>query len=187
MTLKPITRKTDIVVQELDAEVLIYDLTANKAYCLNETAGIIWQLCDGTKTINEISQASGKKLNSNISEDFVWLALEQFRKDKLVANDFENFFEGMTRREVIRRIGFASVVSLPIVASIVAPISANAQSACIPFSNSCSPPGMCCPGSICVGSSAMTCTCMCVNPGQCLTQTSCPSTVNCNGSGVCAP
>ncbi|MEO6223755.1 MAG: PqqD family protein [Vicinamibacterales bacterium] len=29
--------------------------------------------------------------------------------------------------------------------------------------------------------------CQCLNPGACLVQTSCPSTVNCNGSGVCAP
>ena len=29
--------------------------------------------------------------------------------------------------------------------------------------------------------------CACVNPGSCLTQTTCPSTVNCNASGICAP
>lgn len=29
--------------------------------------------------------------------------------------------------------------------------------------------------------------CACVNPGACLTQTTCPSQVNCNNSGICAP
>lgn len=29
--------------------------------------------------------------------------------------------------------------------------------------------------------------CACVNPGQCLTQTTCPNPSNCNGSGICAP
>jgi uncharacterized small protein (DUF1192 family) len=29
--------------------------------------------------------------------------------------------------------------------------------------------------------------CACVNPGACLTQTTCPSQVNCNGAGICAP
>ncbi len=159
MKLKPATRKTDIVVQEFEQEVLIYDLNINKAFCLNESAAVIWQMCDGTKTIYEISRESGKKLNSEISEEFVMLAVEQFKKDKLIAGESANFFEGITRREVIRKVGFASAVALPIVSSLIAPISANASST----------------------------VCMCSNPGQCLTQTSCPSTVNCNGSGICAP
>ncbi len=29
--------------------------------------------------------------------------------------------------------------------------------------------------------------CQCVTPGDCLAQSSCPSMVNCNGSGICAP
>ena len=29
--------------------------------------------------------------------------------------------------------------------------------------------------------------CGCVTPGNCITQVSCPSVVNCNGSGMCAP
>jgi hypothetical protein len=29
--------------------------------------------------------------------------------------------------------------------------------------------------------------CACVNPGACITQTTCPSQVNCNAGGVCAP
>lgn len=40
---------------------------------------------------------------------------------------------------------------------------------------------------ISVPTPAQAASCGCVNPGDCLTQTSCPSTVNCNPSGVCAP
>lgn len=153
----PAVKKENIVVQELDNEILIYDLIDNKAFCLNEASAIIWQLCDGTKTVSEISQTAGKKLNSKISEDFVWLALDQFKKDKLIATEYESVFQGMSRREVIRKVGFASMVALPIVASMIAPTSANAAS-----------------------------TCVCMTPGDCLVQTTCPSTVNCNGSGTCA-
>ena len=187
MTIKPVSRKTDIVVQELENEVLIYDLNANKAFCLNESSAIIWQECDGTKTIAEISQAVGRKLNSNISEEFIWLALEQFRKDNLISNDFagtfESVFAGQTRREVIRKVALASVVALPVVASLTAPTSVYAQS-CIPFSSSCSPTSVCCPGSICNSS---VCGCMCSAPGDCITQSSCPNDKNCNASMVCAP
>lgn len=34
--LNPLSRKNDLVVQELDGEVMIYDLNANKAFCLNK-------------------------------------------------------------------------------------------------------------------------------------------------------
>lgn len=185
MSLKPVNRQINIVVQELEKEVLIYDLNLSKAFCLNETSAIIWQLCDGTKTVAEISQAAGKKLNVNISEDFVWLALEQFKKDQLISDEFEfkNIFEGMSRREIIRQVGFASMAALPVVASIIAPVAANAQSACIAEGNNCSA-GVCCAGTLCASN---ICQCMCSSPGDCLTQTSCPSTTNCNANMVCAP
>jgi hypothetical protein len=37
----PKNRKNDIVIQELKDEILIYDLTTNKAYCLNETSAAV--------------------------------------------------------------------------------------------------------------------------------------------------
>ncbi|MEJ6009356.1 PqqD family peptide modification chaperone [Novosphingobium aquae] len=40
---------------------------------------------------------------------------------------------------------------------------------------------------ISVPTAAQAASCACVNPGGCITQTACPSTVNCNPSGVCAP
>lgn len=40
---------------------------------------------------------------------------------------------------------------------------------------------------IVVPTPAQAASCACVTPGDCLAQVSCPSTVNCNGSGVCAP
>jgi hypothetical protein len=192
MANKPISRKSDIVIQELDNEILIYDLSTNNAFCLNETAAIIWRLCDGTKTVSEISRDAGRKLNAVVSEEMIWLALDQFKKDQLITKEFEfkSVFAGMTRREAVRKIGFASMVALPVVASIIAPISTNAQS-CIPFDSSCTlstTGGGCCPMSFCATTpTGDICTCMCVNPGGCLTQTGCPSTNNCNMDGVCAP
>jgi hypothetical protein len=190
MANKPMSRKSDIVIQEIDNEILIYDLITNNAFCLNETSAIIWRLCDGTKTVSEISRAAAQKLNAVVSEDLVGLALEQFKKDQLICDEFKSVFEGMTRREMVRKVGFASMVALPVVASIIAPISTNAQS-CIPFDSSCTlstTGGGCCPMSFCATTpTGDICTCMCVNPGGCLTQTGCPSTNNCNPSGVCAP
>jgi hypothetical protein len=40
--IKPISRKSHIVVQYFGNEILIYDLTENKAFCLNETSALVW-------------------------------------------------------------------------------------------------------------------------------------------------
>ena len=185
----PVSRRADIVVQDLEDEVLIYDLKTNKAFCLNQTSAIVYQLCDGNNSVVEISDLMSKKLKTLVSEDIVWLALDQLKKDNLLENgdEFTNYFSGLTRREMVKRVGFASMVALPIVASMIAPTSVSAQS-CASGMATCNPSFTCCPGSLCIsGMGGPTCGCQCVNPADCLTQTLCPSTVNCNMSGVCAP
>lgn len=126
----PRSRQDNIVIQEFDNEILIYDLNQNKAYCLNETSAMVWQKCDGSKSVSEISRILTEKLKSNVSEDIVWLAVSQFKKDKLLGNNEEIFsdFDGLSRREIVKRIGFASMVALPVISAVVAPTALHAQS-----------------------------------------------------------
>jgi hypothetical protein len=126
----PMGRKDNLVVQEIDGEVLIYDLTENKAFCLNETSALVWQACDGTKSAAEISQFISQKLNLPANEDLVWFAVDQLKKEKLIENknDLPDNFAGMSRREVIKKVGLGSMIALPIVASMIAPSAVLAQS-----------------------------------------------------------
>lgn len=130
MNRAPKSRKNDLVVQEMDGEILIYDLSDNKAFSLNETSALVWELCDGNNSISEISQELSKKLKANTNEELVWLALDQLKKEKLIENEeiVPASFEGLSRREVIRKIGLGSMIALPIVSSIVAPTSVSAGS-----------------------------------------------------------
>ena len=127
---KPLGRKTDIVVQEMNGEVLIYDLKDNKAFCLNETSALVWQMCDGEKSVSAISNDLSKKLKSPINEDLIWLAIDQLKKENLIANGEElpNNFEGMNRRDVIKKVGLASMIALPVISGLVAPTAINAAS-----------------------------------------------------------
>jgi len=145
----PKARSSNIVVQELKDEVLIYDLKISKAYCLNETSALVWELCDGKRTITEISDEMSKRMKTLISEDFLYIALDQLNKDGLLEDGLGSHFEGFSRREVIRKVGFASVVALPLVRSVVAPEAAMAQSSCGIVLEACSP-GTCCTGLFCV-------------------------------------
>lgn len=40
--------------EDMDGETLLYRLGAHKAIHLNETASLIWQLCDGTRSVQAI-------------------------------------------------------------------------------------------------------------------------------------
>ena len=141
--IKPIARTQNIVVQKTDTEILLYDLAEDKAFCLNETSAIIWRLLDGNKTTEEISNEISVQTKSIVSEELVWLAIDQFQKDGLIENAGENRFIGLSRREVIQKVAFASAIALPLVSSLIAPKAAVAQS-CAAFLGACAVSGDCC-------------------------------------------
>ncbi len=128
---KPKARKHNIVIQKIEDETLVYDLDENKAYCLNETSALVWGLCDGTRDASDISNEMSTKLKTLINEEFVHLALDQLSKDGLLNDSGQDYFSGLSRREIISKIGFSTAVALPLVAAIVAPEIVDAAS-CLP-------------------------------------------------------
>lgn len=137
---QPKSRQNELVVQELGNELLIYDLQTHKAVCLNETSALVWNLCaGGGRTVADISRRMSKELKMPIAEDFVRLALDNLRKENLLAanGDGEEAtdlirakFNGLSRREAIRKVGLASMIALPVITGLVAPTAAQAQSRC---------------------------------------------------------
>ena len=121
----PVARKTGLVVQEVPDEVLVYDLEQNKAHCLNRTAALVWRSCDGKNSVSDIAGLVALEMGSAVNDDFVWLALDQLTESGLLDNDIKPFF-GQGRRDAIKKIGMASMVALPVIASLVAPSSAMA-------------------------------------------------------------
>jgi pyrroloquinoline quinone biosynthesis protein D len=55
MTTDPVPRRRErCSVEWMDHEALIYRRPAEMAIYLNETATVIWRLCDGARTVKEI-------------------------------------------------------------------------------------------------------------------------------------
>ncbi len=135
MTQLPKARLNKIITQEADKELLIYDLEINKAFCLNETSALVWQLCDGKNSIAEISRLMTHQLKMPVAENLIWLALDHLKRNELLDKNFEIEidFGGLIRREVIKKVGLTSMLALPFISSVVAPPSAEAQSGCVPF------------------------------------------------------
>jgi hypothetical protein len=154
----PMARQNGLVVQEMPDEVLVYDLDTNKAHCLNGSAALVWKSCDGNNSVADIVKQFESNGNGKVTEDFVWLAIDQLNENGLLEGKVAPRFAGQSRRQVLKTIGLASMVALPVIASLVAPQNAL--------------------GSV---------SCACTASNQCATMTGCPSTVNCNASGVCAP
>jgi len=156
-SVNPKARDENLVVQELPDEILVYDLKTDEAHCLNKTAALVWKNCDGKTSVTDIAKLLGGNFGNPVDDDLVWLAIDQLDEKNLL--DEQNRSDSPNRRELIKKIGMVSVIALPIVASLKAPTSVFAATA----------------------------NCACVNPGDCPVQTGCPSLVNCNGSGICAP
>ena len=128
--MKPKSRQENVVEQAAGSETLIYDLTANKVYLLNETSAFIWRQCDGTKDVREIAQKLAKKNRQPVNEDIVWLAIENLEKDNLLTGSVREAspLSGMNRREVIKKVGLATMIALPVVSAIIAPQAISAAS-----------------------------------------------------------
>ena len=156
----PTARKSGLVIQEVPDEVLVFDLESNKAHCLNNTAAMVWKSCDGKMSVPEIARFIGKQTGKNVGDDLVWLAIDQLNENRLLENAPASPLKGQTRREAIKKIGLASMIAIPVVASLVAPQSAMANLSCT-----------------------------CSGSGACATDPAlapCNSTC-CNGASVCAP
>lgn len=127
----PAARTAGIVVQDAPSEVLVYDMESDKAHCLNQTAASVWRACDGKTSVGEIAELLSSTAGGKVSEDMVWLALDQLSEHNLLQSSITTKFEGESRRSVIKKIGFASMVALPVIASLVAPQSVLASASCV--------------------------------------------------------
>lgn len=194
----PISRKDNLVMQNLENEVLLYDLKVNKAFCLNETLAFVWNACDGNQSVTAISRRLSQEFSHPIDEDFVWLALEQLKKEKLLMNGeaLKTNFKGLSRREVIRKVGLSSMVALPLISSVIAPTALNAQSTAGCAGLTCLVNGGfegengCCDGFVCISVSFMLQCVACIPTGSldgCVTPRQCCSR-NCDdNTAQCIP
>lgn len=150
----PQARTEGLVIQTLPDEVLIYDLQRHKAHCLNGSAAIIWNHCDGKTTVTEMAGLLEQELNRPVDEAMVLYGLDQLEKARLLARTKAGQAPKgrMTRREAVRNMGLAAVIGLPLVTSILAPTAVQAAT-CRATGAACGTGAQCCSG-VC---NSMTC------------------------------
>ena len=138
-------RKDDLIVKEMPDEVLVYDQIRDKAHCLNRTAALVWNYCDGRTSAAAMTGRLERELKVPVDEGVVWLALNQLSKNHLLEEKIvpPTVMAGINRRQMIRALGVAAVVAVPVVTSIVAPTPAQAAT-CFPSGASCTSSAQCC-------------------------------------------
>ena len=148
----PQARRSGLIIQEVDGEILIYDQETNQAHCLNQTAAKVWNYCDGETSLADACSALSRDLETVVDEKLVWYAVDQFSKDNLLEKSIEPpafIIAGMNRRQMVRTLGLAAVIAVPLVTSIVAPTPAQAAT-CIVTGQVCITSAQCCSG-LCSG------------------------------------
>jgi hypothetical protein len=80
-------------------------------------------------------------MNVPVDERLVLVALDQLGKHRLFDEPFKvpPAVWGTNRRQMMRRLGLAALVAVPVITSIVAPTAAHAQSGCRTSGQSCNP------------------------------------------------
>lgn len=143
----PKARSKGLLIKKLAEEVLVYDLETDEAHCLNQSAALVWSHCDGRKNVGEIVKRLEARTEEPFMEEVVWHALFQLERFSLLEERMElpDGVARLSRRELGRRLGLATVAALPLILSIVAPMAASAATCRAPGSP-CTANAQCCSG-----------------------------------------
>jgi len=125
---RPRSRRADLKVESLGAELLAYDLAGHRAHHLNPIAASVWRLCDGSRTVGAVAAAIARDHGVAEDEEIVWHALAQLARGGLLATPLPAERAAVaTRRDLVRRLGLAAA-AIPLITSIGIPAAAQQQS-----------------------------------------------------------
>lgn len=142
----PAAREDGLIMQKMVDEVLIYDQQRHKAHCLNQTAALVWQSLDGKSTASQIAARLSQQQGVAVSAAVVQLAVAELGRSGLLRSPVAaEGKSGLSRRELIKRIGVGAAVALPVVVSVVAPRAAQAAT-CRTSGQPCTTSAQCCSG-----------------------------------------
>lgn len=142
----PRARSEGLIIENLEDEVLVYDLSRQKSHCLNQAAVLIWKHCDGQTSFAQMARIIKKEMNESATEQEIWLGLKQLAGAHLLEErlNIPTDLAKVSRRKLIRRMGLTAA-TLPLILTITAP-TAKAQGSCLERGAACTLNSQCCSG-----------------------------------------
>jgi hypothetical protein len=153
---RPRARRKDLIINHLDDETLVYDLRTDRAFCLNSTAALVWQHCDGRRSVRDLGELLSGNLSTPAGQELARLAVFELAKKELLLESEAALRTAplVSRRTLVRSLGVA-LGSLPFITSILAPTPAEA-STCLASGQPCTTSAECCSG-LCNTTTTHTC------------------------------
>lgn len=124
---KPRARTEDLLIEQLETELLVYDSQNHRAHCLGGTAARVWRACDGATDMQSLAialQLTAEEVSNAVDE----LERSQLLDGLPVLDVTSRKDSGITRREMTLRsakLGGA-IASAPLIYSIAVPSPAAA-------------------------------------------------------------
>ena len=130
----PKARTEALLVEQVNAETVVYDLDSKDVHCLSPLAAAVYEYCDGHTAVSRIAELAQERLGEPVTEDEVSAALSQLDERSLLETPPLILQQGISRRDLAKKSAKygAAVASVPLIASIVAP-TAMAQGSLIPI------------------------------------------------------
>jgi len=132
MNIRPVARRADILTEELEGELVIYDKRRDVACRLNRTAALVWRNADGVRTVEDLIEVLRDQVSPLADEDLVMVTLDRLEEQELLEPGYPHRTEqatALSRRRFITRAGAlgTAALALPVVQAIVAPTPAPAD------------------------------------------------------------
>ena len=163
MSDRPQARMDDLVVEEVDDGVVVYDRRTETAHWLDSSAAKVWRHADGSRELSQIA------VDTELSAATVAEVVDRLEGLDLVLGGSD---DGVSRRAALRKvakIGGTAAILAPVISSVVVPDALATASVCDKIS--------------CSGTSFTSCTTAHNNANTfCHGQTGCRSTSTCNGT-----
>lgn len=129
--MRPDARRERLLMEAIGDELVVYDLQRHRVHQLNHTAALIWQSCDGHKTVAELTKGLHDQLSPAVSEVVVWHALDRLGKAGLLRESVTRPEGGprMTRRQALQKLGRTAALAflIPAVTSVSVPTPVQAN------------------------------------------------------------
>jgi hypothetical protein len=134
-----------LIARTIGDELLLFNEETSTAHCLNGIAGEMWMACERESSVREVTEVLRPRW-PDIEGEMVWGSLSKLAAAGLLQETtvLENISTG--RRELIRKLGIAAAVALPIIVTSVLVPPAYAAASCLPLGSPCPGTKPCCPG-----------------------------------------